>query len=72
MVLSYFQTPNKSPLVLDNLSFRILPLDKRVDLKPLLFLNSSGVYKMKNNQLIKTAPSYKRFTELQKKIDKNL
>jgi len=72
MVLSYFQTPKSSPLVLDNLSFRILPLAKRVDLKPLLFFNSTGVYKLKNNELIKTAPSYKRFSELQKKIEKNL
>jgi predicted transglutaminase-like cysteine proteinase len=72
MVLSYFHTPKSSPLVLDNLSFRILPLEKRVDLKPLLFFNSTGVYKLKNNELIKTAPSYKRFSELQKKIEKNL
>jgi len=72
MVLSYFQTPKNSPLVLDNLSFRILPLSKRVDLKPLFFINSKGVYKLKKGTLTKTAPEYKRFSELRKKVDKNL
>ena len=72
MVLSYFQTPNSSPLVLDNLSFRILPLKKRIDLKPILFFNNSGVYKIKNGKLQKTAKRYKKFTELQQKVEKNL
>jgi len=72
MVLSYFQTPNSSPLILDNLSFKILPLQKRIDLKPLLFINNSGVYKIENGKLKKTAKQYEKFTELQKRVEKNL
>ena len=72
MVLSYFQNQKDSPLILDNLSFRILPLEKRVDLKPLLFFNNSGVYKIEKGNLVKTAKQYKRFTELQDKVEKNL
>jgi predicted transglutaminase-like cysteine proteinase len=72
MVLSYFQPGADSPLILDNLSFRILPLQKRVDLKPLLFINDSGVYKIESGKLKKSANRYQKFTELQKRVAKNL
>ncbi len=73
MVLSYFNEKDRSPLVLDNLSFKILPLQKRTDLAALLFINTNGVYKMKKDgNLQKVADKYKEFEELQKKIAKNL
>jgi len=73
MVLSYFNKKNSSPLVLDNLSFKILPLQKRTDLAALLFINANGVYKMKKDgSLQKVADKYREFEELQKKIAKNL
>ncbi len=46
MVLSYFKKENKAPLILDNLSFKILDLQRRDDLKANLFVNSTGVYKI--------------------------
>lgn len=49
MVLSYFETRGKAPLILDNLSFKILPLDMREDLKFLHFINEDGTYKMDDN-----------------------
>lgn len=72
MVLSYFKYKGKSPLVLDNLSFKILPMSKRSDLEAQYYINSTGVYKLlENNQLHKVADKYKAFEELQKKVSKN-
>jgi predicted transglutaminase-like cysteine proteinase len=73
MVLSYFEKPNNSPLVFDNLSFKILPLKQRVDLQAELFINDTGVYKLdEKNSLIKVAHKYKEFEKLQKRVAKNL
>ena len=70
MVLSYFKQKNKSPLILDNLSFRVLTLKEREDLEADLFINFSGVYKMKNNQLIKQYKYSKQFQDLLLKVQK--
>ena len=70
MVLSYFKTPNKSPLILDNLSFRVLDLETREDLKADLFMNESGTYKIdKNNNLKKIGITPKKFLELIRKVE---
>jgi len=72
MVLSYFKVSNKAPLILDNLSFKILDLKTREDLQAKYFINSTGVYKInKKYQLIKIAHKYKEFEELKIKINKN-
>ncbi|MCF6340946.1 MAG: transglutaminase-like cysteine peptidase [Sulfurimonas sp.] len=69
MVLSYFQDRDKSPLVLDNLSFKILSLQMREDLEVDIFINSYGVFKInKDSKLVKKARYAKRFTNLLKKI----
>jgi len=73
MVLVYFEDAHKAPLVLDNLSFRVLPLDKRVDLKAEYFLNTHGVYKQKSDgSLEKIAPLHILFEEIRKKVAQNL
>jgi len=70
MVLSYFKEPGRSPLILDNLSFRILPLNKRTDLKAKLLINSTGVYKLtKTDALIKIANSFKKYQLLIKRME---
>jgi len=72
MVLSYFLEKNKAPLILDNLSFRILNLDIREDIKADIFINSSGVFKIdKNNALKKIANRSKQYDDLMKKIQNN-
>lgn len=72
MVLAYFKEQGKSPLILDNLSFKILPLDKREDLKVSLLINSTGVFKLSTtNQLIKIASKYQEFEVLKEKITNN-
>jgi predicted transglutaminase-like cysteine proteinase len=71
MVLSYFQNPNRSPLILDNLSFKVLDLKTRKDLQADLFINSTGVYKLsKKNILIKIADSLVKYKNLVEKIKK--
>lgn len=72
MVLTYFKEKNKPPLVLDNLSFRILDLKTREDIKADIFTNSTGVYKMKHtHKLYKIANSSQQYINLMKKIQKN-
>ena len=71
MVLSYFQNEGESPLILDNLSFRILDLNTREDLQVDTFINEHGVYKIdKNNKLKKVSNSSVKFEELLRKIKK--
>jgi predicted transglutaminase-like cysteine proteinase len=70
MVLSYFNEKNKPPLILDNLSFRILDLDKRKDLEADFFINSDGIYRIKNNKLIKTYDYSQQFNNLLKRVQK--
>ncbi len=70
MVLSYFKTKGQSPLVLDNLSFKILDLEKRKDLEAHTFINSTGVYKLKNKKLLKIADHSREYLQLLKNIKK--
>ena len=72
MVLTYFKTKNESPLVLDNLSFKILNLKTREDLEAVLFINSTGVYKITGEfKLLKVAHKYREFEELRTKVENN-
>ena len=72
MVLCYFKTKNEPPLVLDNLSFKILSLEKRSDLSAQVFINSTGVYKiMPDYELVKISNKYKKFENLKKRVKEN-
>lgn len=72
MVLSYFEKKGESPLILDNLSFRILNLETRKDLEADTFINAHGVYKIdKNNKLIKVQNYSPKFQDLLRKVKKN-
>ena len=72
MVLCYFKTKNRPPLVLDNLSFKILTLQKRKDLTAQYFINSTGIYKMKDNfTLHKVSRFSTKFQTLQKNVQNN-
>ena len=44
MVLSYFETPKSTPLILDNYNPRILPADKRRDLLPVYSFNAKSLF----------------------------
>lgn len=44
MVLTYFETPQSIPLVLDNYDLRILSADKRTDLLPIYSFNAESLF----------------------------
>ena len=72
MVLSYFKNKNEPPLILDNLSFRVLDLKEREDIKADVFINSAGIFKINQNySLKKIAHQSKHYNELMKRIKKN-
>ena len=71
MVLSYFKTRDNPPLILDNLSFRVLDLKTREDLKVDIFMNEKGTYKInKYNNLVRTGKVPRKFKELIKRVEK--
>lgn len=71
MVLSYFESKEKPPLILDNLSYKILDLKTREDLKVDIFMNETGTYKIdKYNNLIKIAQAPKKLSELMQRVRK--
>jgi len=71
MVLSYFEDTNKPPLILDSLSYEVLDLNKRADLKVTAFINSNGVYRLsKTKKLKKTKQTSNKFKELLKRVQK--
>jgi hypothetical protein len=55
MVLGYSDKKDLPPLILDNLSFMILRLDKRVDLEVQAIFNETGFYKLDKKFHIKKA-----------------
>ena len=72
MVLSYFKTEGMPPLILDNLSFKILDLKTRTDIQAELFINSTGVFKLSEEfELLKVAHKYREFEELKTKVKNN-
>ena len=71
MVLSIQVDKNTPPLVLDNLSTRVLPMDKRIDLEPVFMFNEYGFYKLENHKkLIEikkiNLPAYEKLKEKEK------
>jgi hypothetical protein len=72
MVLSYFSQQTASPLILNNLSFRVLPLQKREDLRAILFINNRGVFKMHHKKLLKVATTYPQYKQLKKRVSKEV
>jgi len=55
MILLYIENKKSIPLVLDNLSFKILPFTKRVDLQPKVIFNEKSAYILKNKKIYKKA-----------------
>ncbi|AQW86557.1 putative transglutaminase-like cysteine proteinase [Campylobacter pinnipediorum subsp. caledonicus] len=49
MVLALWKKDGEEPVILDNLSFRILPISKRYDLKPMYCLMNGKYFKFKNH-----------------------
>lgn len=50
MVLSYYETPQSEPLILDNLIPEILPASSRKDLSPIFSFNDKGLWVGSSNK----------------------
>lgn len=71
MVLSYFNQSENSVLILDNLSFRILSIEKRDDLTYKKFINKNGIFILnKEKKLIKQSKKHKKMQDLLMRIKK--
>ncbi len=69
MVLLYEKEPGAPPLVLDNLSFRILPLSVRTDLTLVDLFNDTGRFQYsKTYEKISQKGNYREFVDLQSRI----
>lgn len=67
MVLTYYATPDSTPLVLDNLNKEILSADQRKDLLPVYSFNGKGLWQAKElgkGNKIGESSDLKRWTEL--------
>ncbi len=53
MILTYFENKKSIPLVLDNLSFKVLPFNERVDLEPQFIFNEKEAFLLKNKKIDK-------------------
>lgn len=71
MVLFYYATPESIPLVLDNFNKKVLPANKRVDLKPIYGFNHSGLWQacqLGKGKQIGQASDLKRWNDLKARI----
>lgn len=69
MVLLYEKNPGMPPLVLDNLSFRILPLSARTDLTLVDLFNDTGRFQYSGKyEKIPQKGNYTEFIDLQNRI----
>ena len=72
MVLIYFENKKAIPLVLDNFNPRILPANKRPDLKPIYSFNGSGLWMSKSKGLgkkVKNSSGVSAWAKLLQRIE---
>ena len=75
MVLTYSETKRSVPLVLDNINKKILPANKRKDLKPVYSFNGEGLWLQKQKKLGKKVGKSSRirlWVDLNKRMKKEL
>ncbi|MBN7820229.1 transglutaminase-like cysteine peptidase [Bowmanella sp. Y57] len=73
MVLIYFETPQSLPLVLDNLTDKILPADQRKDLRPVYSFNGQGLWLARAQGLgkpVKNSSGVSSWTKLLERIER--
>ena len=63
MVLAYFRKPNTMPYILGNYNRKILPANKRVDLKPIKLYNGDDLFMAKMKKLGKSVPGSKKLAQ---------
>lgn len=72
MVLTYYETPNSMPLVLDNLIGEIKPASERTDLAPVYSFNGIGVWlatRSGKGKSVGKSTDMNRWTEMVRRMD---
>lgn len=72
MVLAYYSRPDADPLILDNLTKKIIPGSKRTDLLPVYSFNASSLWIAKQRgkgKFIGASDRLKRWRELMQRIE---
>jgi predicted transglutaminase-like cysteine proteinase len=75
MVVTYYETPEAEPLILDNLNPEILPASARNDLMPVFSFNGSGLWLAKQRQrgeMVGSSDRYKRWRDLLQRMPDGL
>jgi len=75
MVVTYYQTPDAEPLILDNLNPKILPASQRSDLMPVFSFNGSGLWLAKERlrgRKVGSSDRYTRWKDLLERMPKAL
>ena len=62
LVLTYYETPRSTPLVLDNYNYKILPAPQRTDLVPIYSFSGDELFNAKQAQIGKLVPASTRQT----------
>ena len=73
MVLTYYETPDAEPLVLDNLVKEIRPASARKDLLPVYSFNGDGLWLAKqrgSGQFVAKSSRISRWNDLMRRMDK--
>lgn len=60
LVLTYYETPHSTPLVLDNFNYKILPASQRSDLVPIYSFSGDELFNAKQAQIGKLVPASTR------------
>jgi len=70
MVLAYYEKPSAMPLILDNNNFKVLPANKRKDLKPIYRLQAGQVEKISTGKKVKSEKVGRKWDQLIKNIER--
>jgi predicted transglutaminase-like cysteine proteinase len=70
MVLAYYEKPSAMPLILDNNNFKVLPANKRKDLKPIYRLQAGQVEKISTGKKVKSEKVGRQWDQLMKNIER--
>jgi predicted transglutaminase-like cysteine proteinase len=75
MVITYYETPQAEPLVLDSLDKTILPASKRIDLLPVYSFNGTGLWLAKERgrgEQVGSSDRLQRWQQLLKRMPEGL
>ena len=75
MVVTYYETADAEPLILDNLNPEILAASERIDLMPVFSFNGSGLWLAKERSRgnkIGSSDRYERWMDLLARMPKGL